>query len=276
MARTRSASSLAHHFAAAAPLGVADRAVDYNLRAARLAMTALAYDDAVSRLRAALELGIPDAGARGEAHLDLGTASHRGGRTDDALEGFRQAAAIADERGDPDLFARAAIGFEEAWWRPGFAQRDAIDLLEEAAERLGEGDDPLRVMVLAGLSRALARIGLHERAATVRADAVGMARRLGEPRPLAAVLSGAFWHLPTSGAPEVLAELGEARELAERVGDAVLVTEAMAWRVPAFVAVGDLAAARREVDGAPRGRRADAPAVQAPRRRALRLSARPV
>ena len=243
----RQLASLAHHFTAAAPLGVADRAVDYNLRGARTAMTALAYDAAVALLRAALELGISDARARGEAHLDLGTASHRGGHTADALEGFRQAAAIADEWGDADLFARAAIGFEEAWWRPGFVQRDAIDLLEQAAARLGDGDGPLLVMVLAGLSRALARVGLHEDAATVRADAVDMARRIGEPRPLAAVLSGAFWHLAISGPQQVLAELGEARELAERIGDAVLATEAMAWRVPAFVAVGDLAAAGREV-----------------------------
>jgi DNA-binding CsgD family transcriptional regulator len=240
-------ASLAHHFTAAAPLGVADRAVEYNLRAARMPMTALAYDEAVSLLQVALDLGIPDARARGEAYLDLGTASHRGGRTAGALEGFRRAAAIADELGDADLFARAAIGFEEAWWRPGFVQRDAIDLLEDAAARLGEADGPLLVMVLAGLSRALARVGLHERAAAMRAHAVEMARRLGEPRPLAAVLSGAFWHLAISGPQRVLAELGEARELAEQAGDAVLSTEAMAWRVPAFVTVGDLAAAGREV-----------------------------
>jgi DNA-binding CsgD family transcriptional regulator/tetratricopeptide (TPR) repeat protein len=243
----RRLASLAHHLRAAAPLGVADAAVEYTMRAARLAMTALAYDEAAALLRAALELGAMEPRARGEAHLALGTAGHRGGRTADALEGFRAAAAIADEEADADLFARAAIGFEEAWWRPGFVQRDAIDLLEEAARRLAGGDAPLRVVVLAGLSRALARIGEYERAAALRAEALGMARRLGEPGPLGAVLAGAFWHLPTSGARVVLAELAEARGLAERIDDAVLVTEAMAWQVPALVAVGELAAAGREV-----------------------------
>ena len=48
----------------------------------------------------------------------------------------------------------------------------------------------------------------------------------------------------------------------------------MAWRVPAFVALGDLDAARREVAGAAGDRRADGAAVHAPRRRALRLGDR--
>ncbi|MGH2761548.1 MAG: ATP-binding protein, partial [Thermoleophilaceae bacterium] len=50
--------ALAHHYAAAAPLGAAERAVDYNLRAARAAESALAYDEAAARFEAALGLGI--------------------------------------------------------------------------------------------------------------------------------------------------------------------------------------------------------------------------
>jgi DNA-binding CsgD family transcriptional regulator len=41
--------------------------------------------------------------------------------------------------------------------------------------------------------------------------------------------------------------LTEARDLAEELGDAEIYAEAMAWRVPTFVALGDLESARKEV-----------------------------
>ena len=46
----RALADLAHHFAAAAPFGPADRAVEYNLLAARAAGEALAFDEAAARL----------------------------------------------------------------------------------------------------------------------------------------------------------------------------------------------------------------------------------
>jgi class 3 adenylate cyclase/DNA-binding CsgD family transcriptional regulator len=240
-------AGLAHHFAAAAPLGVADRAVAYNLRAGRQAMDALAYDEAASRLRAALKFGIDDDAERGEAQLELGTANYRGGRTADALDAFQAAAAIARERGDAELLARAAIGFEDAWWRPGLAGRDAIELLEEAAAALGDEETALRVMVLAGLSRSLARVGEHARGSVVQAGAVAMARRLGDRRPLAVVLTRSGWQIRREGPDRVLEQLAEARDLAEEIGDVQFHTESVFWRVTAFAAKGDLAAARREV-----------------------------
>ena len=45
-ASDRALADLAHHFGAAAPFGGAERAIDYNLRAARAASAALAFDDA--------------------------------------------------------------------------------------------------------------------------------------------------------------------------------------------------------------------------------------
>src|SRR5262249_58124711 len=45
----------------------------------------------------------------------------------------------------------------------------------------------------------------------------------------------------------VLDMLAEARDLGEELGDTEIRAEAMAWRVPAFVALADLESARREV-----------------------------
>lgn len=237
---------LAHHFAAAAPLAGGGRAVDYNLRAARAAMTSLAYEEAAERLATALAVGIGDDGARAEAQLELGRANHRSGRTTDALESFRSAAGIARELGDHRLLARAAIGFEDAWWRPGLTEMDAIELLEEAAPALGEDETTLRVMVLSGLSRALARLGFFERAALAHEQALSLARRLGDTRALATVLTRSYWQRGASTTAEVLEMLEEAQRLGSELGDIEISAEAISWRVPAFVALGDLDAAGRE------------------------------
>ena len=179
----RALADLAHHFAAAAPFGGAERGVEYNLLAARAAIGALAFDEGAARLRTALDLGISSPPARAEAFLELGTASHRAGKALDALEAFTAAAGIARELGDAELLARAAIGYEDACWRPGFTDQGAVELLEEAAAALGEGSAELRVGLLGGLARALDFQGDHERGAVVRTSAVEMARGLRRSAP---------------------------------------------------------------------------------------------
>ncbi|MEA2281728.1 MAG: hypothetical protein QOK21_2335 [Solirubrobacteraceae bacterium] len=242
----RALADLAHHFAVAAPFGGGKRGVEYNLLAARAATAALAFDEAAARLRTALELGIEDPAARAETQLELGTASHRAGRALDALAAFSETAAIARELGDGELLARAAIGYEDACWRPGLDEGGA-ERLEEATAALGDGNPALRVRLLSGLARALGYRGEHERAALVRTNAVAMARGLGDRAGLAATLVRAYWSRGTSSLEEILAMLTEGRDLGAELGDTEVLAEAMAWRVPLFVALRDLDAARREV-----------------------------
>jgi DNA-binding CsgD family transcriptional regulator/tetratricopeptide (TPR) repeat protein len=243
----RGLADLAHHFAAAAPLGAADRAFEYNLLAARAATAALAFDEASARLQTALELPIDDPKQRAEVFIELGIASHRAGKAEGALRAFDSAAAIARETDDSPLLARAAIGYEDACWRPGMADQGAVELLEEAAVALGDESSALRVGLLGGLARALDFQGDHERGAIVRTEAVAMARRLGDRVGLATVLVRSYWSRGTSSLEEVLVMLTEAGELAAELGDTELRAEAMAWRVPAFVALSELDSARLEV-----------------------------
>ncbi len=243
----RQVADLAYHSAAAAPFGDARRAVEYNLRAARAAADALAFDEAAARLRTAIGLGIESPAERARAHLDLGTASHRGGKAPDALEAFIAAADVAREIGDGELLARAAIGYEEACWRPSFIDRGAVELLEEAATVLGDASSDLRVGVLGALARALDQRGDHERGAVVRASSVEMARWLGDREALATVLMRSYWARGTSSLEEILAMLSEARDLAEEIGSTEVHADSMAWRVPTFVALCDIDSARREV-----------------------------
>jgi len=245
--RTRVLPDLAHHFTAAAPIGDVRRAIEYNVRAARAARAALAFEAAVLLLQTALDLYVEDASARAELLLELGAASHLAGRADSALEAYLAAAAIARDTGDDELLARAAIGFEIACWRPAITDRGADELLEEAAAALGNGDSVLRVRVLSGLYRALANRGVDVRATVVRTSAIAMARRIDDRHGLATVLARAYWAHGTT-LDEVLGMLAEAIELADELGDIELRAEAMGWRLPALIGLGDLAGARRELE----------------------------
>jgi DNA-binding CsgD family transcriptional regulator len=243
----RALADLAHHFGAAAPFGGAERAIDYNLRAARAASAALAFDDAAIRLRTAIEIGIQGEPERAGALLELGAASHRAGKATDALDAFASAAEIARALDSGELLARAAIGYEDACWRPGVIRPDAIELLEEALAAVDDSSDELRIGLLAGLSRALDFEGERERGALVRENAVALARRYEDRAGLAKVLVGSYWARGTTPLEEILSMLTEARDLARELGDDEIHTDAMAWRVPTFVALCDLDSARAEV-----------------------------
>jgi predicted ATPase len=235
---------LAYHFAAGAAVGGRDRAIRYNLLAARVAAASLAFDEATARFVTALELGVDDSRERAEVLLELGSARHRGGKVLDALEAFRTAAEIARDLRDARLLAQAAIGYEEACWRPGIADPGVLELLESAAAALGEGASRLRVELLAGLARALDYQGDHERGAVVRTQAIDMARQLGDRVGLAMLLARSYWSRGTTSLVEILDMLTEARTIGEELGNTEIRAEAMAWRIPAFVALSDLSSAR--------------------------------
>jgi DNA-binding CsgD family transcriptional regulator/tetratricopeptide (TPR) repeat protein len=242
----RTLADLAHHFGAAGSFDSRGRGVQYNVLAARAAVSALAFEDAAAQLRTALALGIAGDEARAEVYLELGNAGHRAGNASEALEAFRTAADIARGLGDPGLLARAAIGYENACWRPGIADQGAAELLEEAAADLGREDGELRVGLLAGLARALDFQGDHQRGLVVRDNAIALARRLGDRAGLARVLVGSYWSLGATPLEEILGMLTEARDIGEELGDNEIRVEAMGWRLPALVALGEMEAARRE------------------------------
>jgi DNA-binding CsgD family transcriptional regulator/tetratricopeptide (TPR) repeat protein len=243
----RTLADLAHHFGAAASFDSRGRGVEYNVLAARAAVSALAFDDAAARLRTALALGIESDERRAEVYLALGDASHRAGKASDALDAFRTASDIARRVGDATLLARAAIGYEDACWRPGIVDEGAVELLEEAVAELDRDDSELRVGLLAGLARAVDFQGDHDRASVVRDSAIAMARRLGDLAGLANVLVGSYWSLGATPLEDILAMLTEASDLGDELGDTEIRAEAMAWRIPAFVALGDMESARREL-----------------------------
>ncbi|HUO73950.1 MAG TPA: AAA family ATPase [Solirubrobacteraceae bacterium] len=244
---SRGLAELAYHFGAAAPVDGPRRAIEYSLLAGRSALRTLDFDEAATRFSIALELGIDDLRRRAETQLELGTARFRAGGSDDAMQAFRAAAQIARDIGDPSLLAHAAVGFEEACWRPGIIDEGAVELLEEASHALGDEDSELRVMLLAGLGRAYAFVGDYAASDAVRQRAITMARELDDRLGLATVLVRSYWSRGDGSLAQTLAMLSEARELADGLGASDLQTEAMEWRVAGLIAQGDLRVAEQEL-----------------------------
>jgi DNA-binding CsgD family transcriptional regulator/tetratricopeptide (TPR) repeat protein len=243
---TRALADLAHHFVAAAPLGDARRAVQYSVLAARAAIAALAFEQAAALLGTALELGIESPGDQAEALLELGSAQHRAGKALEALQTFRSAAEIARTLHDPNLLAGAAIGFEEAGWRPAIFDPGAVSLLEEAIATVSDEDPELHVALLSGLARTLDHHGQYERAAIVRSSAIALARAHSDLPGLATVLVRSYWSRGMTPDEEVLDMLTEAKAIGEELGNTEIQAEAMTWRVPTFVALADMPSARGE------------------------------
>ena len=241
----RALADLARHFAAAAPLGEVGRGIEYNVLAAHAAFDALAFDQAAELLSTALELGIDEPARRAEVLIELGSARLRAGRALDALDAVRSAADLARELWNADLFARAAIGYEAACWAPMMIDQGAAELLEEAVAMVGADRSDLRVALLSGLARALGLRGDQTHGVIVRAEAVELARRSGDRNGLAIALMRSYWS-HGAGLNETPEMLAEAKQLGEELGNVEIRVEAMAWRVPVFVALADIASARRE------------------------------
>jgi DNA-binding CsgD family transcriptional regulator len=241
-------AELAHHFVAAAPGGEVDRAVRVATLAGRRALELLAWEDAVGlfeRGLAALELAQrPDQLQRCELLLAVGEARMAGGDVPAARAACRQAGELARRVGAPEVLARAGLGLGLVV-AGGVVDPAEIGLLEEALVALGEADSRLRARVLARLARALVYTPQAERRLRLSAEAVALARRLGDAATLAAVLFDrhvAVWGAEGAElAHERLAMATEVVGLAERIGDRAMALRGRGLRRVDLLELGDLA-----------------------------------
>jgi tetratricopeptide (TPR) repeat protein len=201
-------SALAHHFAQAAPLGYADIAAQYAVRAGERAARLLAYEDAATLYARARQLQPPGSSSpkeRGDLLLALGDAHSRSADTVAARAAFEDAAALARRIGDPEMLARAAFGRVTSAEpvRLGYGgllitamfdeEEDSIGLLEEALAALPEGDGPLRARALARLATAEYPTARREERVALAQAAFDMALRLGDPETLVEALHARHW-----------------------------------------------------------------------------------
>jgi DNA-binding CsgD family transcriptional regulator len=243
-------AELAHHFVEAAPGSqeLVARAARVATLAGRRALELLAWEEAADlfeRALAALELAErPDQRERCELLLALGEARMAASEVPAARAAYQQAAQLAGRIGWPEALARAGLGLGSEF-TSGIVDPVEVGLLEEALAALGGADSPLRARVLARLARALLFTPQTQRRLALSEQAVQLARRLGDPATLAAVLYDrhqAIWGLDRAEvAAERLATATEVVDLAERLGDRAMALRGRGLRRNDLLELGDLA-----------------------------------
>ncbi|HEX5909461.1 MAG TPA: hypothetical protein VFY44_03135, partial [Thermoleophilaceae bacterium] len=170
--------------------------------------------------------------------LALAAARMRAGQWDAARETHARAAGAAREARAPALLANAALGHSGgSFERYGTEDPESVALLREALDALPDEDSRLRAQVLARLSGVLYYSpGSEELTGPAAAEAIAMARRLGDDVALATALTAAQYAYWRPGLAEQRADLAdELLEVATRLGDPEAEAGAQAWRVTAVL-----------------------------------------
>jgi DNA-binding CsgD family transcriptional regulator len=218
---------LAYHFAQASALGYGGKAAEYLARSAREAERSLAFEDAAAWYAQAAELG---EGPESE-HEELRFAAARSHVRAGDFAGARTLYLRLGDSRDPSVRLRAAVGYEDAAFRPGLPGADACALLSRALEDVpGDPGDPWYVRALASLGRAMAFTG-DDRARPVAEQALEYARRLGDKRLLSHAVLAMMWQPVAPGSPgDWLALAAELAPLAREIEDWEALGISAIWR----------------------------------------------
>ena len=159
---------------------------------------------------------------------------------------YVEALELARRLDSSDRLARAVLGAGGRFYAPGATDGAYIELLEEALAALEPGDSVLRVKLLARLAENLVFAQPAQRAGELAAEAIGMARRLGEAGALAAALMGRHAALlDTEHATERRRVGEEALALAGELGALELGALGRHWLLYDLAELGELKEARR-------------------------------
>jgi DNA-binding SARP family transcriptional activator len=242
-------TEIAHHAAAAVPVGPSDRAVSYARRAAARAASQLAYEEAARLDELALTFASDEA-TRCELLLALGEAQARAGDTPATRRTYAAAADIAERQGLTEQLALAALGYGgRVIWEVTRDDARHLALLERAEAALAGSDSPSRVRVLARMAGGPLRDASFppERRRALSAEALAIARRLGDRSTLAYALCGYITaHHSPAFTPEQAGLAAELLAIAREAGDLERLTEGHEHHGTALLELGDVAGAKAD------------------------------
>jgi DNA-binding SARP family transcriptional activator/tetratricopeptide (TPR) repeat protein len=248
-------AELSHHAVAGSEF---DKALDYARSAGDRAFERLGWEEAARLYETALDalalVDPDDERRRCELLLSLGEAASRAGNSGDAKQAFLDAAGIARRLGLSRELARAAVGYggRIAWVRAGDDER-IVPLLEEGIAVLGDQGDELRVRLLGRLAGALRDEYSRDRRDRLSAEAVELARQIGNAAALAYALEGrAHAIIGPDTVAECLALGSELLEMAAQSEDTERLVAAHMFRIGPLLFVGDVQAAEADLAAASR------------------------
>jgi DNA-binding CsgD family transcriptional regulator len=219
-------SKLAYHFFEAVQAGCEDKAIFYCRQAAQTAALQRAYDEAVSLLDCALQVGElaqdQDLSLRLELLLEMGRAEYQAGQLSASTQTLMKAAVLAYQRAWWHRLAKVLCLFQLICQQSGYHHLASIPLHSAVLDNLSDGDVETRALVLASQAKAYRTAAQPELAATSFRRAVALARQCGDKDTLLHCLRKGNWTIGRD--PQFLSEgLDVSREalvLAVESGDA--------------------------------------------------------
>ena len=210
-------AQLAHHYLQAQALGHGDKAVHYLVLAAQQAVRSIAHSEAAALYERAAQLHV----AQGPSRVELLSAAARCHVHAGHFPTARQIYADLATDENPRVRLLAAIGHEDASWRPSENGRASLAMLTEALRAAGlDDDDPLIGRALASMGRAASFTGDRAQARRLGEDALQRARASGDEGLTAHALGATLWQgLTPELAPQLLARALELHEIGSRLGD---------------------------------------------------------
>ena len=251
-------SDLAYHFSEAAPVGGAERAINYARQAAEQSHRMWAFCDAAEQYGRALQalelLADPDPDLRSELCTaygrELQISSLREDRSDDARAALEAGVRIAAQARSPERWAAALVDQVRVELEPLLIRARSIRApaptlgrlraqLTEALEALPRGAGAARGRLL--VCMAYVHFFLDELPAQRRCLQEAEAATMGHPELLEELLTARWWF---AQAPDALLER---RQLSERL---CALTGRSRWLVFALAEGGELSAADKLMDAA--------------------------
>lgn len=231
---------LAHHFLASHVLGNHSQARKYASEAGALSVRSLAFEEAAVWYERAAALPEIEQAERSELFFDAASNHLRAGDFARARSIYERLSAMSD----PMVRLQAAVGYEDANWRPGLANTRAADLLVSALQDcLLDDSDLAYVRALGSLGRALAFAGETGRAREVGTRAILLAERIGDLPTISHTLKTSLWYgLGPDMADEQLSRATSLSHLARELGDYDTLGSAAYFRAMAAYVMGDRAA----------------------------------
>ncbi len=210
-------AQLAHHYVQARALGHGEKAVRYLVRAAEQAVRSLAPSEAATLYERAAQLHVVQGPPRAELLAAAARNHMHAGHFPTARRIYEELS--TDE--SPRVRLRAAIGHEDASWRPSESGQRSLEMLGEAVGAAAlDGSDPLVIRAVASMGRAASFTGDRRAARELGEDALQRARASGDEELTAHALGATLWQgLAPELAPALLARARELHEIGLRLGD---------------------------------------------------------
>jgi class 3 adenylate cyclase/tetratricopeptide (TPR) repeat protein len=239
--------ALAHHYArAGADPSTLARAHQHAIASAETAMRMLAFDVAVTDYALALEISTSLQNYPPTDAVDLliakGGAEMKDRSHARAITTLTSAARLAESLADWERFGVAVIACEEAAWRPGLA--GASRLLADGIAHSADMSEALAIRVRASYGRSLHYEGEGDRARRVTAEALALARKLGDPVALAHALQAsiqALYPVDSRSVHSVLERAEEIWNLAGHLNDVDVLFNAAQYALVGSLVLGDRA-----------------------------------